>query len=172
MLSKLFNQLTGAKDAPKTDTESGSVATLERPTTIDPQTAVEQAIAAQAAAPVAEPIIAATPPAAKLTNPIDKGLLEEEIIEAMRQCYDPEIPVNIYDMGLIYEIDIDKDRFVNVEMTLTSPGCPVAGTLPPDVERRVAAVEGVSGAKVTVVWEPTWTMDMMSEDAKLELGFF
>ena len=109
---------------------------------------------------------------AKPLNPVERGLLEEEVIEALRTCYDPEIPVNIYDMGLIYEIDVHADASVDLKMTLTSPGCPVAGTLPGEVERKAASVEGVTRAKVQLVWEPTWNMDMMSEDAKLELGFY
>ncbi len=109
---------------------------------------------------------------AKPLNPVERGMLEEEIIEALRTVYDPEIPVNIYDMGLIYEIDVQNDRFIDLKMTLTSPGCPVAGTLPGEVQRKVETVEGVTGASVELVWEPTWTMEMMSEDARLELGFF
>lgn len=105
-------------------------------------------------------------------NPVERGLLEEEVIEALRTVYDPEIPVNIYDMGLIYEIEIDSKGFVEIKMTLTSPGCPVAGTLPPDVQRKVSNVEGVTGANVTLVWEPTWNMEMMSEEARLDLGFY
>jgi FeS assembly SUF system protein len=105
-------------------------------------------------------------------NPVERGLLEEEIIEALRTVYDPEIPVNIYDMGLIYEIDVNAKGFVEIKMTLTSPGCPVAGTLPPDVQRKVCNVEGVTGANVTLVWEPTWNLEMMSEEARLELGFY
>ncbi|HEY3329783.1 MAG TPA: SUF system Fe-S cluster assembly protein [Capsulimonadaceae bacterium] len=105
-------------------------------------------------------------------NPVEVNLLEEEIIETLKTCYDPEIPVDIYELGLIYDIRIDKERFVTIDMTLTSPGCPVAGTLPGDVERKVAGVEGVLGAKVELVWEPTWSMDRMSEEAKLDLGFF
>lgn len=105
-------------------------------------------------------------------NPIEKGLLEEEVIEAIRTCYDPEIPVNIFDLGLVYEIDIDKNAFVDIKMTLTSPGCPVAGTLPPEVENKVRQVDGVAGARVQVVWDPPWTMERMTDEARLELGFY
>jgi FeS assembly SUF system protein len=105
-------------------------------------------------------------------NPIEKGILEEEIVAALKTCYDPEIPVDIYELGLIYDIEIDVERFVKVQMTLTSPGCPVAGSLPGEVERKVASVEGVLGAKVELVWEPPWTMEQMSEEARLDLGFF
>jgi FeS assembly SUF system protein len=102
----------------------------------------------------------------------DKARLEEEIVAALKTCYDPEIPVDIYELGLIYDIDIDKERFVTLQMTLTSPGCPVAGSLPGEVERKVAGVEGVLGARVELVWEPPWTMSQMSEEARLDLGFF
>jgi len=105
-------------------------------------------------------------------NPVEVGILEEEVIETLRTIYDPEIPVDIYELGLIYNIEISKDAFVKIEMTLTSPGCPVAGTLPPEVENKVAKVTGVKGAKVEIVWEPAWSMDKMSEEARLELGFY
>ncbi|MCW3059829.1 MAG: FeS assembly system protein [Capsulimonas sp.] len=98
--------------------------------------------------------------------------IEAEVIEMIRTIYDPEIPVNIYEMGLIYEIDVDEYGVVDIKMTLTSPACPVAGTLPGDVEQKVRQVEGVTDVKVKLVWEPSWSMDLMSEDAKLELGFF
>ena len=105
-------------------------------------------------------------------SPIEKTVLEGEIIEAMRTVYDPEIPVNIYDLGLIYGIDIGEEGAVDVQMTLTSPGCPVAGTLPPEVQDKVAGVPGVTVAKVDIVWDPPWNMDMMTDEAKLELGLF
>lgn len=96
--------------------------------------------------------------------------LEAQIIETLRTVFDPEIPVNIYDMGLIYGIDIKADGYVDVQMTLTSPMCPVAESLPPEVEAKVRSVDGVSGAKVEVVWDPPWTPDKLSEAAKLELN--
>ncbi len=102
----------------------------------------------------------------------DKLVLQMEVVKAIQMCYDPEIPVNIYDLGLIYSIDVDDENNVDVEMTLTSPMCPVAGSLPPEVEDRVQSVEGVNVAKVEVVWDPPWNPDMMSEAAKLELNMF
>ena len=93
-----------------------------------------------------------------------------EIIEALRTVYDPEIPVNIYELGLIYKTDIEDDDRVLVEMTLTSPHCPVAETLPGEVEQKVAGVDGVSGCEVKVVWDPPWNPAMMTEEAQLELG--
>lgn len=100
----------------------------------------------------------------------DLELLEAEIINALREVYDPEIPVNIYDLGLIYNIDIDANAAVKVEMTLTAPGCPVAQTFPGTVEDAVRSVAGVSSATVELVWEPPWTQDRMTEAAKLQLG--
>ncbi len=93
-----------------------------------------------------------------------------DIIEALRTVYDPEIPVNIYDLGLIYDFKIDDDFFVDVSMTLTAPGCPVAETFPGIVENAVKSVVGVSDARVELTFDPPWTMDNMSEEAKLELG--
>jgi len=106
-------------------------------------------------------------------SPIDKiraQSTEAMIVEVLRTIYDPEIPVSIYEMGLIYNIDVDNQDRVNIRMTLTSPACPVAGSLPPEVENKVRAIDGVSDAKVEIVWDPTWTPDMMSEAAKLQLG--
>lgn len=98
------------------------------------------------------------------------AVLGEKIIDALKTVFDPEIPVNIYELGLVYKIDVDDDDHVQVDMTLTSPMCPVAETLPPEVEMKVAAVTGVAGCTVQVVWEPPWNPQMMSEEAQLELG--
>ena len=97
--------------------------------------------------------------------------LEQQIIDAIKEVYDPEIPVNVYDLGLIYEIDIHPDQSVSVKMTLTAPGCPVAGSLPLEVEEAIRNVEGVKDARVDLTFEPPYTMDMMSDEAKFELGF-
>ncbi len=99
-------------------------------------------------------------------------VLEGRVIEKIRSIYDPEIPVNIYDLGLIYSVEVTHHAVVNIKMTLTSPGCPVATTLPPEVQYKVGNIAGVYECNVDVVWDPPWNMDMMSEDAKLELGFF
>lgn len=100
-----------------------------------------------------------------------KSPLADRVIDTIRQIYDPEIPVNIYDLGLIYNIEASDDGFVAVTMTLTTPHCPVAEILPGEVESRVAGVEGVSEARVDVVWDPPWDPSRMSEEAQLELGF-
>ena len=94
----------------------------------------------------------------------------DQIVEALKTVYDPEIPVNIYDIGLIYEVDVSDDGKARIEMTLTSPMCPVAGSLPPDIEARVRAVPGVTKAKVEVIWDPPWGPDKMTEAAKLQLN--
>jgi FeS assembly SUF system protein len=96
--------------------------------------------------------------------------LKEQVVEALRGVFDPEIPVNIYDLGLIYDLDIDQERNVKLQMTLTAPGCPVAQTFPATVENAVKAVPGINDAAVELVWEPPWTMERMSETAKLQLG--
>ena len=96
---------------------------------------------------------------------------EKQVIEALKTIYDPEIPVDIYELGLIYDISIDDKKVAHVKMTLTSPGCPVAGSLPGEVAEKVKSVVGISDAKVEVVWDTPWSTDMMSDEAKLELGF-
>jgi FeS assembly SUF system protein len=105
------------------------------------------------------------------TPSLDAVALEAEIIKALRTVYDPEIPVNIYDLGLIYKIVIEPTGIVKIDMTLTAPGCPVAQTFPGTVENAVRNVEGVTEATVELVWDPPWTQDMMSEAAKLTLGW-
>ena len=96
--------------------------------------------------------------------------LESEIVEAIKKVYDPEIPVNIYELGLIYKIDIQEDGNVEIAMTLTSPFCPVAGSLPKEVAARASEVDGVKKANVELVFEPAWSMDLMSDEAKLKLN--
>ena len=103
----------------------------------------------------------------------EEKTIEQQVIDVLKTVYDPEIPVDIYSLGLIYEIDVSIANDVHIEMTLTSPACPVAGTLPPEIEQRVKnEVSAVNAAKVDVVWEPMWIPAMMSEAAKLELGMF
>lgn len=96
--------------------------------------------------------------------------LGEKIVAALKTCYDPEIPVDIYELGLVYKVDVEDDNTVKVEMTLTSPHCPVAESLPAEVKEKVAAVEGVKACEVEIVWDPPWSPAMMSEEARLELG--
>lgn len=97
--------------------------------------------------------------------------LENKIIDVLKTIYDPEIPVDIFELGLIYEVKIDADKNVEIEMTLTSPNCPVAESMPKEVEDKVAAHPEVKSAKVNIIFDPPWDKDMMSEEAQLELGF-
>jgi FeS assembly SUF system protein len=100
-----------------------------------------------------------------------RPMLHDRVVEVLQTCFDPEIPVNIYELGLIYEVLADEAAgTVQVKMTLTSPMCPVAGSLPPEVENKIRALPGVTGARVDVVWDPPWSPDRMSEAAKLQLN--
>jgi FeS assembly SUF system protein len=103
-------------------------------------------------------------------TPIETELIRSQVIEALKTVYDPEIPINIYELGLVYDVDVDTDGIVNIQMTLTSPGCPVAGTLPGEVESKARAESGATDVNVDLVWEPPWSMDRMTDEAKLELG--
>jgi len=102
-----------------------------------------------------------------MSKPFD----EATVIAVLKTIYDPEILVDVYELGLIYEVNISSDGFVNLDMTLTSPNCPVAESMPAEVEQKVAGIAGATGAKVNIVFDPPWSQDMMSEEAKLELGF-
>jgi len=104
-------------------------------------------------------------------NPPSSLSLEEQVIDALREIYDPEIPVNIYELGLIYDIDATPEQ-VTISMTLTSPGCPVAGSLPVEVESKVREIPGVQSAKVFLVWDPPWSPDRISDAGKLQLGLY
>jgi FeS assembly SUF system protein len=97
--------------------------------------------------------------------------LENKVVDMLKTIYDPEIPVDIFELGLIYEVQIDEYRNVAIQMTLTSPNCPVAESLPKEVEDKVSGIEGITKATVNIVFDPPWDKDMMSEEAKLELGF-
>jgi FeS assembly SUF system protein len=107
-----------------------------------------------------------------VNDPERNAALQPEIVKALSKVYDPEIPVNIYDLGLIYDIIVDASNAVGIRMTLTAPNCPAAQILPGQVKAAAAGVPGVTGAKVDVVWEPPWDRDRMSEAAKLQLGMF
>ena len=103
-------------------------------------------------------------------NPGETGL-RAAVVAALKTVYDPEIPVDIYELGLVYELEVEAQGAVSIQMTLTSPACPVAGTLPGDVEARVRSVEGITDVVVDLVWDPPWGMERMSEAARLQLGF-
>jgi FeS assembly SUF system protein len=131
--------------------------------------------AAAAAAPAAQP---APPPDApskqsssSSSSSSSRSPLEQKVIdEALKKCFDPEIPVNIWELGLIYSVSVSPEGFAQVSMTLTAPACPVAGSLPGEVEAKVKAVPGVTDAKVELVWDPPWNADMMSRVARVMLG--
>jgi FeS assembly SUF system protein len=101
----------------------------------------------------------------------EKRAYEKQVVEVLKTIFDPEIPVDIYELGLIYEVKVSDEGHCHIMMTLTSPSCPVAESLPVEVEEKVATIDGISSAKVEITFEPSWTQDMMSEEAKLELGF-
>ena len=98
--------------------------------------------------------------------------IDAKVVDAIKTCYDPEIPVNIYELGLIYKIRVSQDKDVHIDMTLTSPNCPAAQELPLEVKTKVASVEGVNKVDLNIVWDPPWGPHLMSEAAKLELGMF
>lgn len=102
---------------------------------------------------------------------MEKAILKDRIIQRLRTIHDPEIPLNIYELGLIYEIDINEDKDVLIVMTLTAPNCPVAESLPIEVEEAIKQTEGVNNVQVQITFEPAWSMDKLSDEAKLELGF-
>jgi FeS assembly SUF system protein len=125
----------------------------------------------QIGAPQADPIDEAYGGTGRRPDgPIDKEALRTAIVDALKLVFDPEIPVNVYDLGLIYGFEIDDDANVAIEMTLTAPACPVAGMLVNEVAKRVGDVPGVNTSRVKLTWDPPWTKDRMSEDALLELG--
>ena len=101
----------------------------------------------------------------------EKLKIEERIVDMLKTVYDPEIPVNVYDLGLIYKIDLQDDGDVSIDMTLTAPNCPAADFIMEDIRQKIESVEGVKAAQINLVFEPEWDKDMMSEEAKLELGF-
>lgn len=114
----------------------------------------------------------AVPAAASSIPPDELARLTDDVIAALKTVYDPEIPADIYELGLIYKIDIENDRSVKIEMTLTAPGCPVAGEMPGWVQNAVGAVEGVSDVDVDMVFDPPWTPDRMSEEAQVAVGWY
>lgn len=106
-----------------------------------------------------------------MSNPKDTKMIEEKIVQMLRTVYDPEIPVNVYDLGLIYNIDVDDEKNVSIEMTLTAPNCPAADFIIEDIRIKIDSIEEVKSVDIKLVFEPEWDKDMMSEEAKLELGF-
>ena len=122
-------------------------------------------------APTPEPDGSTVPGALSGTAHGDGTTIQDKVVEALTTVFDPENPVNIYELGLIYDVAVSEDSEVTVTMTLTTPHCPVAGSLPGEVQDKIAAIDGVKKAHVNLVWEPPWTPERMSEAAKLELGW-
>ena len=117
-------------------------------------------------ATVAAPAVETAPPSDAQENPLEQKVIDE----ALKKCFDPEIPVNIWELGLIYSVNVSPEGVATVKMTLTAPACPVAGSLPGEVETKIKAIPGITDAKVELVWEPPWTAEMMSRVAKVMLG--
>jgi FeS assembly SUF system protein len=164
------------EDRPAIDTPSGEMPPSDAPASERPVTNPWDFDKTPASAALPEP---PGPNATQATRVPGSALSAEElerlsqhIIGALKTVYDPEIPSDIYELGLIYKIDVDDDRNVEVDMTLTAPGCPVAGEMPGWVENAVGAVEGVGQVKVNLVFDPPWTVDRMSDEAKLALNMF
>jgi FeS assembly SUF system protein len=112
------------------------------------------------------------PSAASALPPEEVARMTDDIVAALKTVYDPEIPADIYELGLVYKIDVEDDRMVKIDMTLTAPGCPVAGEMPGWVQNAVSAVEGVSGVEVNMTFDPPWTPDRMSEEAQVAVGWY
>lgn len=126
---------------------------------------------AAGAAPAAHPEAPAPVPSEQTSSSSSPNPLEQKVIdEALKKCFDPEIPVNIWELGLIYDVSVTPEGVANVKMTLTAPACPVAGSLPGEVEQKIKAIPGIADAKVEVVWDPPWNTEMMSRVAKVMLG--
>ena len=135
---------------------------------VDPDTAPEAPREQGRTRDYLDGFLAAKPPADAVGG--DGSALQAEVIEALREIYDPEIPVNIYDLGLIYGVEVDENADATITMTLTTPHCPVAETMPGEVELRVTSVPGIRDAEVVLVWDPPWGPHKMSDEARLELG--
>jgi FeS assembly SUF system protein len=124
----------------------------------------------QAAFPVPQPLLQQSPTVPTPLTLQQMEDLQKQIVAALCTCFDPEVPVNIYELGLIYDVEMTTLGAITIKMTLTSPACPVAGSLPPEVQLKIQGLPGVSSAKVDLVWEPPWDKSRMSEAAKLQLG--
>ncbi len=131
----------------------------------------DRSTAAADAAPAAQPAAPSDVSSEKSSSSSSPGPLEQKVIdEALKKCFDPEIPVNIWELGLIYDVSVSPEGVANVKMTLTAPACPVAGSLPGEVETKIKAIPGITDAKVELVWDPPWNAEMMSRVANVMLG--
>jgi FeS assembly SUF system protein len=156
-----FAELTGEK--PNERDLHGFLMTVDRPAQADARPSIGASPAGAASG---------TPVSGSAVSAEELGRLTDDMVAALKTVYDPEIPVDIYELGLIYKIDIDDDRNVAIVMTLTAPGCPVAGEMPQWVENAVASVAGVGHVTVTLTFDPPWDKDRMSDEAKLALDMF
>jgi FeS assembly SUF system protein len=177
----MFSSLFGRKKDPEPAAPAAVVESAPAPTAEPPAFSdTPGSIAAAADSGLNVDALLAPPPAAATSSqpqigeidPVKTEAMKSSIVDAISTVFDPEIPVNIYELGLIYEINVDTDSRVGVRMTLTSPACPSAQQLPSEVRYKVKALDGVADCNVEIVWEPPWTKDMMSETAKLSLGIF
>jgi len=119
-----------------------------------------------------EAVTVGSNPEGKQLSGLEMIAIQDKVIEVLRTCYDPEIPVNIYELGLVYDVKVEPAGAVNVRMTLTSPACPVAGSLPGEVQAKIKTIPNITAANVEVVWDPPWDPSKMSEAARLQLGMF
>jgi FeS assembly SUF system protein len=169
----MFSSLFGRKKDPEPD---AAAAVAAEPASAPPESAEPASstgglnVDALMAPPA--PSASSSQPQIGEIDPVKTEAMKPAIVDAISTVFDPEIPVNIYELGLIYEINVDTDSRVGVRMTLTSPACPSAQQLPSEVRYKVKALDGVADCNVEIVWEPPWTKDMMSETAKLSLGIF
>ena len=170
----MFSSLFGRKKDPEPEP-----AAVAEPPAAPPAAAAATPSAAESAGLNVDALTAPPPPSASSNqpaigdiDPVKTEAMKPAIVDAISTVFDPEIPVNIYELGLIYEINVDADSRVGIKMTLTSPACPSAQQLPSEVRYKVKALDGVADCNVEIVWEPSWTKDMMSETAKLSLGIF
>jgi len=155
---------TGAADAaPAAQTAAPSDVSSEQSSGVSSDTAVA-APSAHPAAP--DPVSSENSSSSSSANPLEQKVIDE----ALKKCFDPEIPVNIWELGLIYDVNVSREGVANVKMTLTAPACPVAGSLPGEVEQKIRAIPGITDAKVELVWDPPWNTEMMSRVAKVMLG--
>jgi FeS assembly SUF system protein len=151
---------------------TGELNVRDRAEVTGPADAVDDNAPASSVAPVPSVADGGTPVPGSSLSAEELDQLTADIISALKTVYDPEIPCDIYELGLIYKIDVGDEREVDVDMTLTAPGCPVAGEMPGWVENAVASVPGVSGVKVNLVFDPPWDMSRMSDEARLAIGMF
>jgi len=175
-IKQFFQSMVGSDMDQKTPDTSGHILERSRVQT-PPATNADVTETVSPAPGAVPPVSQIAPPASQIAPPPAETLeelptLREAVVRVLKTVYDPEIPVNIYELGLIYSIEIKEESFVQIRMTLTAPGCPVADILPAEVEAKVRAVPGVRDVELELVWEPAWNMTMMSEAARLTLGMF